>query len=188
MPSYRTLHPWLVSLAAVPILLMFGRIATAHADGQESLQAAAPIPLRQVALHEAFEHVAEIWRASQRSDSTQEWAGEYLAGVCGAFENLARAGCVEAAAIYLRDYRGLRGLSAEESLPPSELEHRVGLYGGLIHAADPAGMGLALDLLRSEQELSSGQIEALVREVGRRRVVDGGGLKGRRCLHHLLPW
>jgi len=170
MPSYRTLHPWLASLAALPILLICGQLATAHPDGQESLKAAAPIPLRQVALREAFEHVAEVWRASQRGDATPEWADEYLAGVHEAFENLARAGCVEAAATCLRDHRGLRGLSADEALPPIELEHRVGMYEDLVNAADPAGMGLALDLLRNEQELSTGQIEALVRGLTQRRL------------------
>ena len=170
MPSYRTLHPRLVLLAAVPILLMFGRMASAHPDGQEGPQAAA-IPLRQVALHEAFEHVAEVWRASQRGDATQEWADEYRAGVYEAFENLARAGCVEAAATCLRDHRALRRRSADEALPPIELEYRVGMYEGLLDAADPAGMGLALELLRNEQELSSGQIEALVRALTQRRLV-----------------
>ena len=170
MLSHRTLHPWTASLAALPILLIFGRIATALPDGQEGLQAADPIPLRQVALYEAFEHVAEVWRASQRGDATPEWTDEYLAGVSGAFENLARSGCVEAAAICVRDQRGLRGVSPEQPLPKIELEYRVGLYENLMYGADSAGMGLALELLRSEQELGSGQIETLVRGLAQRHL------------------
>ncbi len=170
MLSYRNPHLWPASLAALPILLIFGRSATAHPEGQAPPQADAPISLRQVALHEAFEHVAEIWHSSQRDAATPDLAGEHLAGVYAAFENLAQAGCVDAAATCLRDHRGLRGLSAEKALPPAEVEYRVGLYEDLVHGADPGGMRLALDLLEEERELSPGQIEALIRGLAQRRL------------------
>jgi hypothetical protein len=48
------------------------------------------------------------------------------------------------------------------------------LYEGLVYATDSEGMGLALDLLRNEQELSVEQIEALVRKVAARHLAPLG--------------
>ena len=133
------------------------------------MQSDASVSIRQVALGEAFRHVVEVWHGSTGGRPTTTGTPECSAEVWEALDSLARAGCVEAARTCLLDYRRLRGLPAEGALSPSALEHRMGMYEYLVQAMNPAQMELALDLLRREQELSSGQIEGLVRRLARRR-------------------
>lgn len=169
MLRHRNPQPWREVLATILVLLLFGRVAPAQQDEQDRMQSDASVSIRQVALGEAFRHVVEVWHGSTGGRPTTTGTPECSAEVWEALDSLARAGCVEAARTCLLDYRHLRGLPAEGALSPSALEHRMGMYEYLVQAMNPAQMELALDLLRREQELSSGQIEGLVRRLARRR-------------------
>ncbi|HJM57036.1 MAG TPA: hypothetical protein QF446_06895 [Planctomycetota bacterium] len=166
MLRHRNQQRWREVLATIFVLLLFGRVAPAQ---QDRIQADASVSIRQVALGEAFRHVVEVWHDSTGGSPTTTGTPGCSAEVWEALDSLARAGCVEAARTCLLDYRRLRGLPAEGALSSSALEHRMGLYEYLVQAMDSAQMELALDLLRREQELSSVQIEGLVRRLARRR-------------------
>ncbi|MDE0914145.1 MAG: hypothetical protein OSB57_03075 [Planctomycetota bacterium] len=167
-------HSWPLALVTLCVPLLLGGVAAAEPHERGRSQAAAVSPVRRVALDEALKHLTEIRRRSQLAGGAADVAGVYGADVCGALGVLARAGCMEAAAISLVDYRSLRGLPAGMSLCGPELEDRLELYEGLVRAFDSAGMGLALGLLRKEQELGLDQIEGLVRKLAARRLAPLG--------------